>query len=223
LRYPLLSLGWAKERNKGVQTWRRLRLLSLGIALILAGGIRAQSPASKGEITDLFAAYTSCTFSDGLAVVETVPLRKAASFRTVQTVHGLVTIPITARTNVSFTYPGEKDFAEVDVEILPENGYAESKKVLLSNFERDISPGGAVKRNHKLEPTMNGFEIQGWDSDNLRADLPGVYLLFDEKTRTVITIDFLDDRSRRRKYPVLRDRFLNAYTGCIRKRLEQQP
>jgi hypothetical protein len=204
-------------------TWRRLRPLSLGMAIILAGGIRAQSPASKAETTDLFAAYTSCTFSDGLALVQTAAVRKAAPSRTVRTAHGLVTFPVTARTRVGFTYTGKDDFAEADVEFLPEDSYAESRKALLSNFELDISPRGAVKRNHNLKPTMNGFEIQGWDSNNLRADVPGVYLLFDEKTRTAITIDFLDDRSKRRKYAVLRDRFLNTYTGCIRKRLEQQP
>jgi hypothetical protein len=81
-----------------------------------------------------------------------------------------------------------------------------------------------------LKPRLNGFEIQRFDRSRREGGVLGIYLFFDDPTRTVTTIYFLNQeppktkshrsdsrtcRVRRRS----RDRFLNEYTSCIGKAL----
>jgi hypothetical protein len=122
-----------------------------------------------------------------------------------------------------FAYPNEDFFANVKVELLPEAGYAESKKALIANFEY-ILASGDNSRNYKLKPVLNGFEVQGLDRQKREGGVLGIYLLFDDATRTVITIYFLNQEPPKRfttmdEYSVVRDQFLGDYTGCIRKKL----
>jgi len=122
-----------------------------------------------------------------------------------------------------FAYPGEDFYANVKVEILPLSGYSESKKALLGNFDY-ILASGDNQRNYKLKPSLNGFEIQGLDRSKREGGVVGIYLLFDDPTRTVTTIYFLNQEPPRRfatmeEYSALRDQFLNDYTSCIRRKL----
>lgn len=74
-----------------------------------------------------FKPYTGCTLSDGLSVVETAPLAFGVTSRTVTTVKGPYRVAMTDGRRIMFAYPGEDFYANVKVEILPDEGYAESK------------------------------------------------------------------------------------------------
>jgi hypothetical protein len=122
-----------------------------------------------------------------------------------------------------FAYPNEDFYANVKVEILPAEGYAESKDALISDFEHTLASGDN-SRNYALKPQLNEFEIQGLDRSKREGGVLGIYLLFDNPTRTVITIYFLNQEPPKRfhtmqEYASVRDHFLSEYTSCIRKAL----
>jgi len=126
-----------------------------------------------------------------------------------------------------FAYPGESFYANVKVEILPEPGYEKSKKALMDNFDYLLASGDN-RRNYALKPHMNGFEIQGLDRSKREGGVLGIYLLFNDATRTVLTIYMLNQEPPERfttieEYAALRDRFLSGYTSCIRKALDSHP
>jgi len=125
---------------------------------------------------------------------------------------------------IMFAYPNEDVYANVKVEILPAEGYAESKDALIGDFEHILASDN-TSRNYALKPRLNGFEIQGLDRSKREGGVLGIYLFFDDPTRTVTTIYFLNQEPPKRfktmqEYAVLRDRFLNEYTSCIRKVLQ---
>jgi len=122
-----------------------------------------------------------------------------------------------------FAYPGEDFYANLKVEILPLSGYSESRKALEGNFDYILASGDS-QRNHKLKPSLNGFDIDGLDRTKREGGVLGIYLLFDDATRTVTTMYFLNQEPPKRfttmeEYSALRDRFLSDYTACVRKNL----
>lgn len=168
-----------------------------------------------------FAPYTRCTLSDGLSVVETAPLAFGVTSRTVPTIKGTYRVPLSDGRRVMFAYPGEDFYANVKVEIIPSEGYAEAKDALISNFEHTLASDD-TSRNYALKPRLNGFEIQGLDRSKREGGVLGIYLFFDDPTRAVTTIYFLNQEPPKRfktmqEYATLRDHFLNEYTSCIRK------
>lgn len=124
-----------------------------------------------------------------------------------------------------FAYPGEEFYANVKVELLPEVRYAESREALVSEFEHTLASGDST-RNYALKPSLNGFAAQGLDRSKREGGVLGIYLLFDNPTRTVTTIYFLNQEPPKRfktmtEYASVRDRFLDEYTTCIRKKINK--
>jgi hypothetical protein len=176
--------------------------------------------SQKAPSNDAFASYTGCTLHDGPAIVETAPLAPGITARTVMTLKGPYTVPMLEGRRLMFAYPDEDFYANVKVEILPKDGYADSKKALTGEFEK-ILAADDNSRNYKLKPQLNGFDIQGLDRSKREGGVLGIYLLFDDPTRTVMTIYFLNQEPPKRfrtmeEYGAVRDHFLAEYTTCIR-------
>jgi hypothetical protein len=176
-------------------------------------------PATK----DPFAAYVSCKLPEGLSVVETAPLDPGVTSRRVPLINGYFSVALLYGRRVMFAYPDEDYYANVKVEILPVNGYADSKAALIGNFEYVLASGDN-SRNYKLRPQLNGFEVQGLDRSKREGGVLGIYLLFDDPTHTVTTIYFLNQEPPKRfktmeEYAAVRDKFLSDYTSCIRTSL----
>lgn len=172
-----------------------------------------------------FDRYTTCRFSDGLTVVETSPLAPGIHERPVQTSKESRQIPMVEGRSVMFAYPDKDFYANVKVEILPEKNYAETRQSLIDNFDYLLNSGDGSSRNYGLKPTLNGLDVRGLDRDKLEGGVLGVYLLFDDASRMVTTIYFLNQEPKDRsfqtleEYRVQRDRFLATYTTCVgRKR-----
>ena len=76
-----------------------------------------------------------------------------------------------------------------------------------------------------LKPQVNGFAAEGLDKKELGGNVLGSYLLIDDATRSVISIDFLNQPVEERsfssleEYTKLRDAFLVGYTACVRANL----
>lgn len=193
-------------------------------ALIFCIAARAQAPRPAEAASSLFTSYIGCHASTGPAVVEVAALAPGDTSRTIPLIGGgSYTLNMLDGRRVMFAYPGEDYFANVKVEVLPQEGYAESRAALIGNFEYVLA-GGDNARNYKLKPKLNGFDIQGLDRSKREGGVLGIYLLFDDPTRTVMTIYFLNQEPPKRfqtieEYAVVRDQFLSGYTACIRAAL----
>jgi hypothetical protein len=180
-------------------------------------------PAGQSSGSDaVFQPYTTCKFSDGLAVVETTPLDSRVTTRTVQTAKGPKDVQVMAGRRVLFSYPGKDYLANVKAEVLPEKSYAEEKQTLIDDFDFLLASGKDSSRNYALKPTMHGLDIRGLDRDKLEQPVIGFYLLFDDSSHVATTIYLLNQEPSVRsfqtmdEYAAMRDRFLDTYTACIR-------
>jgi len=188
-------------------------------AILLASVCVAQAPIPSQPRT-AFTPYTSCTLPGGPDIVETSPLAPGIHSRSVKTLHGPFEVRLVEGRRIMFAYPDETFFANVKVEVLPVEGYAESRAALVDDFD-GIVAGAGNSRNYKLPSHLNGFSIQGLDRDKREGGVLGIYLFFDDPNHTVTTIYFLNQEPPKRfttmdQYAMWRDRFLNDYTACIR-------
>jgi len=200
-----------------VRRWR----LVWGIGVL--AGCCAGAWAQSSDLANNFAPYTACSLPGGPSVAESTPLAAGITSRTVKTILGSYDVPLIDGKRIMFAYPGESFYANEKVELLPEKGYAEAKAALVKNFEYILASGDNV-RNYQLKPKLNGFEIQGLDKTKREGGVLGIYLLFDDPTRTVITFYMLNQEPPERfksmqEYAILRDVFLKDYTACVRNEL----
>ena len=202
-------------------------LLTMSLLTLISPTFAAQVNPGPAVPISPFSAYTGCQLQDGLSVVETAPLANGVTDRTVKTALGSEQIPMTAGRRIMFAYPGEDFYANVKVELLPPATYEQSRKALIDNFDYLLA-SGENSRNYSLKPRLNGFAIQGLDRSKREGGVLGVYLLFEDATRTAITIYFLNQEPPKHfanmtEYAALRDRFLTAYTACVRTSLSANP
>lgn len=197
------------------RAWLKTLLTIVVIAAFCAAApcIVAQSaPASLQP-------YTTCRFDDGLQVVQVDPLRADITSREVDTDSGPREVDVEAGLRIMFAYPGTDFYANVKAELLPATEYPQLKQYLLENFDH-LAHGNKV--NAGLRSPLNGFEAHGLDREKLEGGVLGFYLLFDNSEHVATTIYLLNQEPQARKfqtlgeYGELRDRFLAAYTACIR-------
>jgi hypothetical protein len=200
---------------------KTMRMALVAVLWTLAIGSSVDCGRAQEATPRTFTPYVGCHAAGGPAVVEVAALAPGESSRTVQVVGGSRTVPLLDGRRVMFAYAGEHQyFANVKVEILPAEGWAESKAALIGEFEYILAHGDNV-RNYSLKPELHGFEAHGLDREKREGGVLGNYLLFDDATHTVVTIYFLNQEPPTRfktmeEYAVLRDQFLDGYTSCVR-------
>jgi hypothetical protein len=204
------------------QRFGRVVLWTAAFVVAAVGGLIYLFAQTRPPAT-AFDVYANCRLPNGPSVVETAPFGEGLTGRTVDTIKGPRQVPISDGRRVMFAYPGEDFYANVKVEIVPAESWAESKIALSDNFDYLLASSDN-ERNHHLGPEMNGFTVLGLDRKKREGGVLGIYLLFEEATHTVITIYFLNQEPPVRfktmdEYGILRDRFLADYTACIRKTL----
>jgi len=196
---------------------KRVSWLGLGAVVALCFGTRGVAGQEK-----TFLPYTNCKISDGPELVDTAPLAPGVTERTVDTSRGKRQVAMLAGRRVMFAYPGKDFFANVKVENLPEKNYAEARQNLINNFDYILASEKDGGRNHGLKPLLNGVDARGLDRNKMEGGVLGVYLLFDDAARVVITIYFLNQDAKDRsfqsmeEYKVQRDKFLRGFTSCMR-------
>jgi hypothetical protein len=195
------------------------------VSLVFIGAVMAHGafPQANTRVDgSAFDRYIGCKFSDGLEVVETAPLSSGVHERTVETSKGPKRVPMIEGRRVMFAYPGKDFYANVKVEILPEKNYPETKQILTDNFDYTLASGAGNTRNYGLKPRLNALDVRGLDRDKLEGGVLGLYLVFDDSSRMVTTIYFLNQEAKDRsfqtmeEYRLMRDRFLTTYTACVR-------
>jgi hypothetical protein len=188
----------------------------------LAGVAVAQSAGQGAPIAKALVPYTTCSFPDGLRVVQTAPLATGVASRPVQTANGTQSIEMEAAEQVTFGYPLTDLFANAKVELLPAARYPEMKRILLANLVFLESERNGPTAARALPVGLHGFEVHGSDLQKLTGSMLGMYVLFDDKAHVATTVYFLNQQAWERKFQTmgeygrLRDSFLKAYTGCVR-------
>ena len=169
-------------------------------------------------------AFQTCSFPDGLQVMDVAPMPAEVHERPVQ-VHGTsATVPLVGGERVVFGYGGVP-YANVKVEQLPAANFAANRQLLLADFSDIVASDTTVARNSARKPTQNGFSMVGLDRVNLEGSTLGIYLLIDDATRTAATMYLLNAEPGKRRFKTLdesahlRDTFLYNYTRCVRNNL----
>lgn len=170
--------------------------------------------------------YLSCSFDDGLKVVDTIRLPKSAEkSRELNTFDGKRKVTLSDGYTVEFAYPKTDVFVNLKVEQSIPQSYAQDKKIILENMKWLLSRAKAVDEKELRKVTVNGIEINGYDRNTLDLGIVvGMYVFFEDKSHKVITIYFLNQKPNKRKpqtieeYRVLRDKFLSQYTHCVASR-----
>lgn len=189
-------------------------------AQLLVGLTAVQGSLCQTSGANSLEPYQSCSFSDGLQIVQTDPLAPGITSRTVETDNGDREVNLLAGVRIMFAYPDEDFYANVKAEVLPAQHFPELKKSLLENLDH-VAHGNTVNAN--LVSPIHGLEAHGIDREKLEGGVLGIYLLFDDQEHIVTTIYFLNQEPQNRKfqsldeYRVLRDRFLANYSSCIRE------
>ena len=204
---------------------RFLLALSAALAVVPA---TAQSPAHSAAanrpIPALLRPYVGCKLPLGPDLVQHTALPQAPMTRTARTLTGPKPVRLVDGVFAAFAYP-EGPFANVKIEQLPATNYSVEKGDVISEFDAINAKGEDTQRNYSLKPTLNGFEIYGFDRTALDGNVLGIYLLFDNPHHVATTAYFLNAPDAQRKfhsvaeYSQLREAFLNAYTVCVRKAL----
>jgi hypothetical protein len=199
------------------------RVIAVVVAMAgLAGAAAAQGSGQNAPIAKALVPYTTCSFPDGLRVVQTAPLATGVASRPVQTANGTQSIEMEAAEQVTFGYPLTDLFANAKVELLPAARYAEMKRILLANLTFLESERNGPTAARALPVGLHGFEVHGSDLQKLAGSMLGMYVLFDDKAHVATTVYFLNQQAWERKFQTmgeygrLRDSFLKAYTGCVR-------
>jgi hypothetical protein len=173
--------------------------------------------------------YLGCKLPLGPDLIQHTALPQAPLTRTAQTFDGPKPVRLADGVFAAFAYPGSAPFANVKIELLPAATYTPEKAILLSEFDKINASGEDTQRNYALKPTLNGFEIFGFDRTALDGKVLGIYLFFDNTHHVATTAYFLNADPGQRKfstiaeYDQLREGFLNAYTVCVRKALTGAP
>ncbi len=196
----------------------------VGLCVALACTITAPAQQNVAPLK----AYESCSFPDGLQVVEDTPMPTSVLQRPTQS-HGQTGfIPLVAGRRVVFGYPDGVAYANVKVELLPKENYAANRKLLLDDFDDIVASDPNVVRNTKRKATQSGQYITGLDRKSLDGSTLGIYLTIDDQTHIAATVYLLNADLAKRpfktldQYASMRDTFLYNYTRCIRNNITGQ-
>ncbi len=204
---------------------RSLPVLLALSPLSLAAQATAHTAGPGRPIAAALRPYVNCSLPGGPEVVERTALPQAPMTRAAQTFTGPKAIRLVDGVFVAFSYPNTSPFANVKVEQLPAATYSTEKADLISEFDKINATGNDTQRNYALKPTLNGFEIYGFDRVALTGNVLGIYLFFDNARHVASTAYFLNAPDGQRsfntleQYSGMREQFMNSYTGCVRKAL----
>lgn len=205
--------------------WAAIAVFATIAAVPLSAQTSAHLPSSNRPVPALLRPYVSCKLPLGPDLVQHTALPQAPMTRTAQTLTGPKPVRLVDGVFAAFAYPNAGPFANVKIELLPAANYAAEKADVISEFDAINAKGEDTQRNYALKPTLNGFEIYGFDRTALDGNVLGIYLLFDNPHHVATTAYFLNAPAALRKfqtvaeYSGLREAFLNAYTVCVRKQI----
>ena len=196
-------------------------LTSLLIALALPTILLASQ--SKDD-SDPLKPYTTCEMGGDLKVKDITRRPKSAEkYREVTTDRGNERVSVVNGYRVMFGYEDVRYyFANVKIEQSDAESYAQDKERVINELKHYSSTKQATKIQYHDKQVLNGFEHYGIDRDVIDVGgQVGIHVLFDDRKHLIITIYFLNQEKKNRRfnnleeYFVLQADFLNRYTECL--------
>lgn len=189
-------------------TRMRIAVLVTGFAITAAAELVTAAP-----FTDPLKSFTACTFNDGLAVVE---VKRTPSDRSVATKNGQKIVTRIDGYRVMFAYPNTDYFVNLHADLSRPGKFEADKQTIL-----DAMSYASSTASRSVEHTNIG-EFDVYAINDVSGGVISWYSLFNDRTGITVTAYFLNQRADRRKfqspeeYHLLRDRFLDTYTACVR-------
>ena len=191
---------------------------------MIVGLLTSPALAQSSERDDSLKPYTECNLDSGLRIVQLDRLPKDVKSRTVQTSKGDQKISLADGYRVMVAYNEKKDwFANIKVEKSFATEYERDKEGVVENLKWAASTSKELESQEPIKVSFNGYEGLGTSKRALGGNLLGIYLLFSDAERTIITIYFINQNYKRPRFQTIeewqgvRDEFLKTYTACIDK------
>jgi hypothetical protein len=196
---------------------------TLMFALLIGGLVLLKNAAAQTvSRDDTLKPYTSCQFEDGLKVVQVDRLPKGVTFRTETTLSGEKKISLADGYRVMVAYPKTDFFANIKAEKSNPDDYAKDKETVIEGLKWAIAHGKEMESQEPIKVSYNGFEGYALNRQSLIGNTLGITVLFSDADHHIITIYFLNQNPKKRKFQTieewrtLRDSFLNRYTSCVK-------
>jgi len=193
------------------------------LTLLFVGFIVQKNAAAQTTSRDdSLKPYTSCRFEDDLKVVQVDRLPKGVTFRTVTTSSGEKKVSLADGYRVMVAYPKADFFANIKAEKSNPDDYAKDKETVTEGLKWAIANGKEMESQEPLKVSYNGFEGYAMNRKSLVGNTLGITVLFSDAEHHIITIYFLNENPKKRKFQTieewrtLRDNFLNRYTSCVK-------
>ena len=197
-------------------------LTSLLIALLALPTILLASPSQ--DDSDPLKPYTTCEMGGDLKVKDITRRPKSAEkYREVTTDKGNERVSVVNGYRVMFGYEDVRYyFANVKIEQSDAESYAQDKEKVINELKHYSSTKQATKIQYHDKQVLNGFEHYGIDRDVIDVGgQVGIHVLFGDTKHLIITIYFLNQEKKNRRfnnleeYFALQADFLNRYTECL--------
>lgn len=184
------------------------------------------APGSFGQSSkrdDSLKPFTSCTLDDGLKIVQVDRLPKDVKSRTVTTSKGDQAISLADGYRVMVAYNDDRDwFANIKAEKSITTEYEQDKEYVIENLKWAASTSKEMESQEPVKVSFGEYDGYGTSKRTLVGNMLGIYVLFSDADRTIITFYFINQNSKRKRFQtieewrVLRDQFLKTYTACAK-------
>ena len=201
------------------------RLLTIAVIAVIAGLLNSPSRsfAQSSERDGSLKPFTSCDLDDGLRIVQVDRLPKDVKSRTVKTSKGDQKISLADGYRVMVAYNEDRDwFANIKAEKSVAGEYERDKEGLIENLKWAASTSNELESQEPVKVSFGEFAGYGTSKRTLTGNMLGIYVLFSDADRTITTFYFINHNSKRKRYQsieewrVLRDKFLETYTNCVK-------
>jgi len=167
--------------------------------------------------------FTSCDLDNGLKIVQVDRLPKDVKSRTVKTSKGDQKVSLADGYRVMVAYNDDRDwFANIKAEKSVMADYEQDKERVMENLKWAASTGKEMESPEPVKVSFGEYQGYGTSRRTLTGNTLGIYVLFSDVDRTIITFYFINQNSKRKRFQtveewqVLRDGFLNTYTTCVK-------
>jgi hypothetical protein len=180
--------------------------------------------ALKPSNSDSLKPYLSCNFDDGLKIKETTHRDSSGdNFREIKIGNEIKKVSVVDGYRVMFTYKGAHYFfvnMKVERSDSKEYEYDKSKLIDVLKYFATTEKPRMIYRDRTM---INGYESYGVDREFMDyGGVIGNHIIFFDVDHIIVTVYFLNQGKEARRfhnldeYHVLRDRFLDRYTTCIK-------
>jgi hypothetical protein len=196
---------------------------SVTVFLVLAWCCVVKGQVTRGPL-DPFSAYLNCSFDDELKLTEKVRLpKKAEKYRDLAVADGVKKrVSRLDGYTLEYSYPRTNVFVNLKVEQSSEQDYENDKKIIFESLSHLLSTSKYVDDKELKRSNINGIDVYSYERNTLDFGVTtALSLFFEDKSRKVVTIYFLNHKPDKRKaqtldeFRSLRDKFLDKFTRCV--------